>query len=406
MPPLILHRYVAREMAVPFGLGLVVFTFILFMQQVLKLVEMILNKGVPVGTVAQLVAYVLPSFLGLTVPMATLLAILVAFGRLSGDSEITAMKGCGISLYQVYPPVMVLALLAYAASTWLSLYAVPWGKQGFRRIVFEIANSRAEAGIKERVFNTDFDGLTLYVDRADVSGGRLQGIFIADRREVTDGRLDDTPAIIVAAEGRIVSDPVAKVVTLHLVNGTIHRPGKSPETYHLATFRTYDLRLDVGGALASFQRSALKFSDLTLEEMQAELKAISRGDATRNRKLVAYHEKFSMPFASIVFALIGVPLGLQSRRSGRATGYPLAILIFLVYYVLLSLGENLGSRGIVPPALAVWLPNITLGTAGLVLLRAAADEGRLALVDRAALAVEALGGRIRAALSRAVRGPA
>ncbi len=397
--PLTLHRYLAREMVVPFGLGFVVFTFILFMQQVLKLVEMILNKGVPVATVAELVAYVLPSFLGLTVPMATLLAILVAFGRLSGDSEVTAMKGCGISLYQLYPPVLLLALAAYGASTLLSLYAVPWGKQGFKRIVFEIANSRAEAGIKERVFNTDFDGLTLYVDRADIRGSRLTGVFIADRREGSQ------PTIIVAGEGRIVSDPQAKAVTLHLVNGTIQRPGRDPATYHRAEFKTYDLRLDVGG-LASFQRSALKFTDLSPEEMKAELRALGRGDASRNKKLVAYHEKFSMPFASFVFAVIGVPLGLQSRRSGRATGYPLAILVFLVYYVLLSVGETLGGSGLLPPALSVWLPNLALGAVGLVLFRAAAHEGVLPLLDRVAFAADALGTRIRTALGRAVRGSA
>jgi lipopolysaccharide export system permease protein len=397
--PWTLHRYLAREMVVPFGLGFVVFTFILFMQQVLKLVEMILNKGVPVATVAELVAYVLPSFLGLTVPMATLLAILVAFGRLSGDSEVTAMKGCGISLYQLYPPVLLLALAAYGASTLLSLYAVPWGKQGFKRIVFEIANSRAEAGIKERVFNTDFDGLTLYVDRADIRGSRLTGVFIADRREGSQ------PTIIVAGEGRIVSDPQAKAVTLHLVNGTIQRPGRDPATYHRAEFKTYDLRLDVGG-LASFQRSALKFTDLSPEEMKAELRALGRGDASRNKKLVAYHEKFSMPFASFVFAVIGVPLGLQSRRSGRATGYPLAILVFLVYYVLLSVGETLGGSGLLPPALSVWLPNLALGAVGLVLFRAAAHEGVLPLLDRVAFAADALGTRIRTALGRAVRGSA
>lgn len=397
--PSTLHRYLAREMVVPFGLGFVVFTFILFMQQVLKLVEMILNKGVPVATVAELVAYVLPSFLGLTVPMATLLAILVAFGRLSGDSEVTAMKGCGISLYQLYPPVLLLALAAYGASTLLSLYAVPWGKQGFKRIVFEIANSRAEAGIKERVFNTDFDGLTLYVDRADIRGSRLTGVFIADRREGSQ------PTIIVAGEGRIVSDPQAKAVTLHLVNGTIQRPGRDPATYHRAEFKTYDLRLDVGG-LASFQRSALKFTDLSPEEMKAELRALGRGDASRNKKLVAYHEKFSMPFASLVFAVIGVPLGLQSRRSGRATGYPLAILVFLVYYVLLSVGETLGGSGLLPPALSVWLPNLALGAVGLVLFRAAAHEGVLPLLDRVAFAADALGTRIRTALGRAVRGSA
>ncbi len=397
--PSTLHRYLAREMVVPFGLGFVVFTFILFMQQVLKLVEMILNKGVPVATVAELVAYVLPSFLGLTVPMATLLAILVAFGRLSGDSEVTAMKGCGISLYQLYPPVLLLALAAYGASTLLSLYAVPWGKQGFKRIVFESANSRAEAGIKERVFNTDFDGLTLYVDRADIRGSRLTGVFIADRREGSQ------PTIIVAGEGRIVSDPQAKAVTLHLVNGTIQRPGRDPATYHRAEFKTYDLRLDVGG-LASFQRSALKFTDLSPEEMKAELRALGRGDASRNKKLVAYHEKFSMPFASLVFAVIGVPLGLQSRRSGRATGYPLAILVFLVYYVLLSVGETLGGSGLLPPVLSVWLPNLALGAVGLVLFRAAAHEGVLPLLDRVAFAADALGTRIRTALGRAVRGSA
>ncbi|HWP35589.1 MAG TPA: LPS export ABC transporter permease LptF [Thermodesulfobacteriota bacterium] len=397
--PRLLHRYLAREMAVPFALGLAVFTLILFMQQVLRLAEMILAKGVPVGTVARLVAYVLPSFLALTVPMATLLAVLVAFARLSADNEVTAMKGCGVSLYQLAPPVLLLGLAAYAASTWLSLYAVPWGRQGFRRTVFEIANSRAEAGIKERVFNTDFDGLTLYVDRTDVRGGRLRGIFIADRRA------GGAPAIIVAAEGRIVSDPVAKTVTLALVNGTIHRPGQSPETYHRAEFQSYDLRLDVG-ALSGLQRGPLKFTDLSIEEMQAELRALARGDATRNRKLVAYYEKFSMPFAAVVFAVIGVPLGIRSRRSGRAVGYPLAILVFLVYYVLLSAAETLGGRGVLPPAFAVWLPNVVLGGAGLVLFRAAAHDGRLALLDRAATAAESLGARLRGAVGRAAGGSA
>lgn len=399
--PRILYRYVAREMAVPFALGLGLFTLILFMQQVLKLVEMILNKGVPVATVGELVAYILPSFLGLTVPMATLLAILVAFSRFSGDSEITAMKGCGISLYQVWPPVVALALVAYVASTLLSLYAVPWGKQGFRRIVFEIANSRAQAGIKERVFNTDFDGLTLYVDRADVSGSRLQGVFIADSREA-----ERNPVIVVAAEGRVVSDPEAKVVTLELENATTHIAGDNPGKYHLTASQRMAIRLEVGQALASFQRSGLKFADLTLAEMQAELRALAAGDGERNKKLVAYYEKFSMPFASLVFAVLGVPLGLQSRRSGKGTSYPLAILVFLVYYVLLSFGETLGGRAVLPPVVAVWLPNVVLAAVGLVMLRRAANEGRLAVLDRAQAAMEGAAARVRQALGRAVRGPA
>lgn len=392
--PRTLHRYVLREMLVPFALGIVVFTLILFMQQILKLVEMILNKGVPVATVGELVAYVLPSFLGLTVPMATLLAILVAFGRLSGDSEITAMKGCGVSLYQLWPPVLAFAVVAYVASTLLSLYAVPWGKQGFRRIVFEIANSRAQAGIKERVFNTDFDGLTLYVDKADVRGSRLQGVFIADR---TQSR---TPVIVVAGEGRVVSDPEAKTVTLHLENGTIHRPGKDSGQYVRSEFESQAYRLDVSGALATFQQSGLKFADLTLAEMKARLQALGRGDPERQRNLVAYYEKFSMPFASLVFALIGVPLGLQSRRSGRGSGYPLAILVFLVYYVLLSFAETLGGRGAVPPIVSVWIPNVALGAVGLVMLRAAAADRRLALVERAYALWETATARLRAAAGR------
>lgn len=396
--PRILYRYVAREMAAPFLLGLTVFTLILFMQQVLRLVEMILNKGVPVATVSELVAYILPSFLGLTVPMATLLAILVAFSRLSGDSEITAMKGCGISLYQVWPPVVALALVTYLASTLLSLYAVPWGKQGFRRIVFEIANSRAQAGIKERVFNTDFDGLTLYVDRADVSGSRLQGVFIADRRES-----ERHPVIVVAAEGRVVSDPEAKTVTLQLERATTHVAGDNPSRYHLTSSEKMAIRLEVGKALASFERSGLKFADLTLEEMRAELRALARGDDERNKKLVAYYEKFSMPFASLVFAILGVPLGLQSRRSGRGASYPLAILVFLVYYVLLTVGETLGGRGTLPPLLAVWLPNLVLGAVGIVMLRTAANEGRLAVLDRGSAALEAAAARVRHALGRAAR---
>jgi len=137
----ILNRYIAREITIPFLLGLSIFTFIMLMDRLLKLTELVINKGVKLVEIVKLIIYILPSFFTVTIPMAFLLAVLLAFGRLSSDEEITAAKSSGISLIQMMPPVFMLSLIAFAATLFLSVYALPWGNHSFKTGIYDIVNN-------------------------------------------------------------------------------------------------------------------------------------------------------------------------------------------------------------------------------------------------------------------------
>src|SRR5262245_5043863 len=152
----IVHRYLFREICVPFALGLSIFTFVLLLARLLKLIELVVNRGIPIANVARVILYLLPAFLELTVPMAMLLAILIAFGRLSADAEITALRSSGVSLYQLAPPVATFVLLVTVATAGLAWWARPQAIRALRTTMWDIARTRATAGLKPQIFNDEF----------------------------------------------------------------------------------------------------------------------------------------------------------------------------------------------------------------------------------------------------------
>ncbi|MHB8713649.1 MAG: LptF/LptG family permease, partial [Trichloromonadaceae bacterium] len=231
-----IHRYIAREIAVPALLGLLIFTFVLLMGRILKLVELVVNKGVPLGEILQLFAYLMPAFLVITLPLAFLLGVLLGFGRLSADNEVVALRASGIPIYGMLRPVLLLAVVCSLITGWLTLYGEPAGQNAFRDQVFEIASSRANVGILPRVFNDEFDGLVLYAGDVDERQGEMRGVFISDER------IGATPAVILASQGRVISDQEQRILTLRLENGTIHRRpvDKKADTYQVIGFTTYD----------------------------------------------------------------------------------------------------------------------------------------------------------------------
>ena len=155
----IIDRYLFRELLAPFVLGIFIFTFVLLMSQILRLVELIVNKGVPVMTVVKLILFLLPSILVLTVPMSVFLTTILVFGRWSSDNELTAVKSGGIGVHRLSLPVLLFSVGTYALTSYLIIYALPAGNQAFRNKMFEIARTKASVGIQEKVFNDDFTGL-------------------------------------------------------------------------------------------------------------------------------------------------------------------------------------------------------------------------------------------------------
>lgn len=389
-----LRRYFLREVAVPFLYGIGVFTFILLIARMLKLVELVVNRGVPLPEIGKLFAYILPTFLEVTVPMALLLAVLLSFGRLSADSEIVALKTSGISLYQMIVPVALFTILVYFLSLFLAVSARPWGNSHLKAELYEIAKTRASAGLKERVFNDDFAGLVIYVERVEPPGDQLDGILIADNRD--PGQRNT----VIARRGFLVSSEKTHTVTLRLLDGNIHTFVPGEKSYHKTDFTVYDVTLNMAAALAKFSQREKDAQEMTLGELRAVIAEKTRAGRSANAELVELYRKFALPFACLVFGLVAVPLGVQPARAVRSRGFSVSLVLIFFYYLLLTAGEAMAERGTLAPAIALWLPNAVFAALGLALFAAAARETRIALPSKVEQGLAGLRTRWQAVTSR------
>lgn len=357
----IIHQYVFRELLGPFGLGLLVFTCILLMNKVLKLMDLVVNKGVGLGEVGALIAYLIPSFLVLTIPMSVLLAILIALGRFSADSEIVAMKSSGISLYQLIPPFALFCAIGFLMTNSLTLFLLPKGNFAFKQQLARFASTHAMAGIEAGVFKDAFENVVLYVNDYDRKQNLIKGIFISDRRDPKH------PAEISGKQARFLQGADGSTVILRIFNGSLHNYDKSSGDYQYLIFNTYEMNINLGGGEAERR---IRYREMGLLDLLEKTKA----ETVSPRIWVEIQQRFAFPFACLVFGLLGLPLGVYWRRGGKAYGFVLSILIVFCYYILLSFGENLAKNAYVSAFIGIWLPNVIYGILGVILFRKAARE--------------------------------
>ena len=368
----ILHRYIFREVVTPFLLGLGIFTFVLLIARLLKLIELVVNRGLPATQILELLGYLMPAFLEVTVPMAMLLAILIAFGRLSADAEMVAMRSSGLSIYQLAPPVALFVVLTMALTASLSMYARPWGNRNLEHQLWDIARTRASAGLKPQVFNDEFPGMVIYAEHIDTKDDRLIHVMISDERD------PDQRNTVFANEGLMISDNQAQTVTLRLLNGTVYTSSDDAKGDYHTDFETYDVNLDLRETMAGMRgKEEDEPKDMTLPELR---EAIARKEAAGKpyaSELVEFHRKFAIPFACVVFGLVGIPLGIGQARAVKSRGFAVSLAVIFIYYILLSTGQGLAEQGTIAAWVGLWLPNIVFGILGVVLMRRAGRERAL-----------------------------
>ena len=364
----ILDRYILREMTSTFLVGIGSFTIALLLDKIIRLIEMIVNKGVGLWVVFRLLLFMLPSFLVLTIPMATLLATLTTFGRMASDREVVAMKTSGISLYRLLCAPLLFATVVFILNLFSAVYLLPWGNHGFKSLLFQLARSQVIVGLREGVFNSDLEDLTIYVRNLKQEGRVLEGILLSDARE------KDSLKVIIARRGELIHDPEGMKTTLRLSDGSIHSTfPKDPALYRELSFSQYEMEMDFGG----FAGNPLERKKLDREMTFSELLAKLRDPETAKlhpHYITEFHKKFSIPFSVFVFVLIGTPLGIRVKRSGKFSGFSLSIALALIYYLLFVLGETLGGKSRISPILGVWAPNLLLGGLGASLLVLEAKE--------------------------------
>jgi lipopolysaccharide export system permease protein len=280
------------------------------------------------------------------------------------------------------------------ATAGLAWYGRPWGNRALRTAMWDIARSRATAGLKPQIFNDDFPGLIIYAEQIDSTADQLERVMIADER---DPQQQNT---VFARAGYMISDVERETVTLRLLDGTIHTTDAAAQASYQTAFRSYDVNLDLRATLADAHERMDDPKEQTIGQLRAAIAAKAAEGKVPTAELVEYYRKFSIPFACIVFGLIAMPLGTQANRAVRSRGFAVSLIVIFAYYVLLSTGQGFAEQGRVPPIVGLWLPNVVLGSVGLVLMRRAGRE--LPLVTGAWLERMTMPFRIRvAALRRA-----
>jgi LPS export ABC transporter permease LptG/LPS export ABC transporter permease LptF len=356
----ILDRYLIREIALPFFLGLVLLTFVLEIPPILRDAEALIAKGVEWNVIFRVLLTLLPQALALTIPMAVLLGILIGFGRVSGDREFVAMQACGVSLLRLLRPVTLVAVIATLATAHQIIIALPEANQTYREITFGIVASRVEQNVRPRVFFEDFPDKVIYVRDLPPDGGWRE-VFLADT-----ARPDQT-TVYFAKEGRILIDREKQVVQLQLIDGTSHTTsGARPEEYERREFDRISIILD---PTTVFRRPPPKGPpEKTFAELRATIdEAAKQGQPAYSERFM-YHYKLALPATCPILALIGLALGASARKDGRLASFVLGFSVILVYYILLYGARAFAMGGQLDPGFAPWIPNIIMGIAAIVML--------------------------------------
>ncbi len=346
------------------------FTFILLIARILRLVELVVTRGVPILQIGKLFALILPTFLEMTVPMALLLGIFLGLGRLSSDQEILALKTSGISPTQILVPIGIVALFISLITLLITTLVRPAANLALRKELYNIAKSRVATGLKEKVFNDDFPKILIYVEEMIPPGNTSQGVLIVDRRN------PERENIIFGKVAFFLSDEESKTLSLKLFDGTVYERKKNRLAFSQTRFNVYDFKLDLEEAFSPIREKERGPKEMSFRRLGKAIMSKKEEGVKPIAELMEFHQRFAFPFASLVLSLLGVSLGMVPTRSstGRSRGFALCLFWLLIYYALLSMGKALGQREVIPAALALWLPNIVVGLISTHFFRKALKE--------------------------------
>ncbi len=388
-----IDRYILKEIIPLFIIGVVMFTFFLLTQSIIKSLDLFINRGVGLGAILHFQLLALPWILVLTIPMSVLLSILLAFSRFSSDSEIIAFKANGISLLRLYKPVLAFGLATWLITLFIFMYLLPSSNHSLRKFRVALVRSRANVGIKPYVFNQEFQDIVLYVDGMSHDSITLKNIFLYDERDAQN------PKVIVAREAEKFFNTETNKVTMRLRDGAIHLiPADSENKYIIDRFQLNEINLT--DAILRDIDVPKGDRDKTVGELLQTIKERAAKGFNTNPQWVELHKKFSIPFACLVFTLVGLPLGITSRRGGKSSGFALSMLLYSVYYFFLTGGEGVGDSGKIPPAIAIWSPNIFLGLIGLYIFVKIAKEKPFKWVNYIIYRITSVGAKIKILINK------
>lgn len=351
---MIIRRSIFKELFLNFLIIISFLSFVLFMEKFVRLTKVFMGRGAEFTDIVKIFLFLQPSILLLSIPMAILVAVFLTYGRMSADNEIIVLKGSGMGFWSMSRPAIILALLGFLILSFISIYLLPRSMISFKKTVYESIVKKASMAIEEETFSTVFTGTVIFVKEM-LSNNRFKGIFIYREGDTKE------PIVVVAEDGAIYSNAEEGIINLSMHNGVIHTfsEGSSSE----ATFSEYNFVLT------------------SVVKPERKLKLNERGIVDlwkgRNRGvlwIVELHRRMAIPFACLIFGILGPALSTRIGKTGRLGGFSFSLSILILYYVLLILGEGLAKAKQVPPFWGGWTPNILFGAIAILLFYKASKD--------------------------------
>jgi len=346
-PPRLLYSYLATEMLAPFFASFVIMNCVFFLVKLIPFLNFVLELNIGVADFIRLFSYLFPNIFLYSIPMAAMMGVTIGFARLSSDSEILALKASGISMYQILPPVIIVAALIALLTSYFSIKLIPLSEISMKQLTYQLLKEKINEGVKEHVFTEALGDVVVYIDQIDKGSGEWQNVWVSDMRGV------DNPVITMASSGSMRSDISNMMVTIVLRNGSLHRP--SNESAQIVQFDQYQINIPLqppSGSAVHLKRTAL-----TMQELLDEAQHIPENTLQKRKLLIEFHKRLVLPAGCLIISLIGLPLGMQARPGKKAIGIQAGLAIFVLYYILFTFGKSLAEQNIAPVALSMWAPN-------------------------------------------------
>lgn len=346
--PLLLYSYLATEMLAPFFASFLIMNCVFFLVKLIPFLNFVLELNIGISDFIRLFSYLFPNIFLYSIPMSAMMGVTIGFARLSSDSEILALKASGISIYQMLPPVLIVATLIALFTSYFSIRLIPLSEIAMKQLTYQLLKEKINKGIKEHVFTEALGDVVVYVDKIDKTTGKWKDVWVSDMRGV------DNPVITMASSGWMKSSIQDMTVSIVLRNGSLHRP--SNESAQIVQFDQYQINIPLHppeDKTGGMKRSG----DMTMRELLEEARVHKKLEEYSRKFLIEFHRRLVLPVGCLMISLIGLPLGLQARPGKKAIGIQAGLAIFVLYYIIFTYGRSLAEEGTLPIALAMWAPN-------------------------------------------------
>jgi lipopolysaccharide export system permease protein len=371
--PRLLYTYLVSQVLAPFYASLLILTSVLFLSRLIPILDIILDYGIGVADFLRLFAYFTPKLLLFALPMASMMGIIIGTNRLTNDNEIMVLKSSGIGLYKMLPPIIIIALSTSLITGYFSIYLIPAGNQAKAQLLFQLAKEKIDRSLHEKKFSESLGDLVLYTDKKNSATQQWEGIYVLDMRD------RQNPVTIIARTGTISTDLKKESLILQLNEGSLHR--NHDNINQTIDFKEYVLDVPVTAPKKNPLAKAGR-RNMTQTQLLQESNRLGRDTKAGTALLIEFHKRLALPVSCFILTILGFPLGFLAGPRQRAIGMPLGLLVFILFYALLTAGQSFSEAMVLPVALAMWMPNVVFFLFTLVFIRSLARETHTANLEK------------------------